>query len=383
MGYYGSEGARPRIEKAGGAFHRGDKYILRNFHFIGIEWAAYKLELDHPEFTGIYKDGVGFDIVGGSENVVIEDCKFVHSEISVQQYDSDKDGQDDNSKNLVIRRNIFTGNYGNETSFTRGQRPSNMFIAHTDGLLIEENVIDYGGWNPNVPGAGASQLNHNIYLQYGQNSRNLIVRNNIIVRGASHGLQARAGGLIQDNFFARNSIGFTLGYQGSTLPDGAKARAERNVVSEGWSMARVDGGCAIAGICTRALWGIQYENQSRTGFDQFESVDNIVAGLLDDDTYLQVFERLTLGATFSITKIMPAVDVNNIEFNWVFNNNPENPNGYVDPGRTLADYNESIGGSDSFDAFMNAAKERPLQTWDSAYTAVEINRYIRAGFQRR
>ena len=148
-------------------------------------------------------------------------------------------------------------------------------------------------------------------------------------------------------------------------------------------MARVDGGCAIVGICTRALWGIQYENESRTGFDQFESVDNIVAGLLDDDTYLQVFERLTIGATFSITKITPEVNVNNIEFNWAFNNNPENPNGYVDPGRTLADYNESIGGSDSFDAFMNAAKERPLQTWDPAYTAVEINRYIRAGFQRR
>jgi len=103
--------------------------------------------------------------------------------------------------------------------------------------------------------------------------------------------------------------------------------------------------------------------------------------LLDDDTYLQVFDRLTIGATFSITKITPGVDVNNIEFNWSFNNNPENPNGYVDPGRTLADYNKFIGGAESFDEFMDIAIQRPLQTWDERYTALEINRYIRAGYE--
>jgi len=382
LSFYGNSGSRPRIEYDDNIY-TGSRYFLRHFSFIGLEFAAYKHEVGNPAFTGNDNDKSKVFFLGGSENILLEDNLFTHVEIAVQPWDIDGNGSLEWSTNFTVRRNIFTGAYSNQSSGSRGSRPSNMFIAGTVGLLIEENVIDYGGWNPNVTGAGPSQLNHNIYLQYGQDSDALVVRNNIIVRASSHGLQARAGGLVQDNFFARNSIGLTLGYQGSTLASGAKARAERNIVTEGWSMARLPDGCSLPGICTRALWGIQYENQSGTGFNQFESVNNIAAGLLDDDTYLQTFDALFSRAYFSITKVTPGLDVNNIEFNWVFNNNPENPNGYVDPGRTLADYNESIGGSDSFDAFMNAAKKRPLQTWDPAYTAVEINRYIRAGYEIR
>ena len=231
MSFYGSEGNRPRIEKAGGAFYRGDKYILRNFQFIGLEFASYKMELDHPEFTGAHSDTAGFDFVGGSENILIENCIFNRSEISVQRYDSNNDGIEDHSINLSIRRNIFTGTYVNTSSFSRDHRPSNMFIANTEGLLIEENVIDMAGWNPDVEGAGANQLNHGIYLQFGQDGNGIIVRNNIFTRCSSHGLQARSGGLVEDNFFARNSIGFMLGYHQSSLAGGEQAIGRNNIVS--------------------------------------------------------------------------------------------------------------------------------------------------------
>jgi hypothetical protein len=48
----------------------------------------------------------------------------------------------------------------------------------------------------------------------------------------------------------------------------------------------------------------------------------------------------------------------------------------------LADYNAHLGGSRSFEAFIQVVTNRPLQTWDPKYTAYAINDYIRAGFGR-
>jgi hypothetical protein len=46
----------------------------------------------------------------------------------------------------------------------------------------------------------------------------------------------------------------------------------------------------------------------------------------------------------------------------------------------FGDYNESIGGANDLDAFMNMAKSRALHTWDERYTAKLINAFIRAGY---
>lgn len=387
LGFYGGAGDRPRIEKKGGAIHRGDKYSLHNFHFIGLEFAAYAHEVGHPEFTGNHSDGTGFDFVGGSENVLVEDCKFTHSEIAIQPYDVGGDGAVDNTKTFKLRRNIFTGAYANTSSKTLKQRPSNIFIAGTEGFFAEENVFDSGGWNKDVKGASSNQFNHNVYLQYEQDGNQITFLNNIITRGSSLGIHGRPGGLYEDNFFARNAIGLQMGYKGKPLPPGRKAIARNNVISEGETMIRQSSGCLTKGLCTGAVWGL---NTEEYGSGYFELDSNIVSGVREEagvwqergtTVWASAFGRNTYqqpGDPGRVEQNVAKFDTN-IEWDWSFTP-ARGTGGYVDPGRVLSDYNESLGGANDFDEFMNIVLDRPLQTWYPAHEAQAINAYIRAGF---
>src|SRR5690606_9079887 len=77
-------------------------------------------------------------------------------------------------------------------------------------VLIEGNLIDNNGWNSRVNGAERTIFNHGIYFQV--DSSGMVVRDNIISNNASHGLQARAGGIVENNLFVGNAIGMSMGY---------------------------------------------------------------------------------------------------------------------------------------------------------------------------
>jgi hypothetical protein len=53
---------------------------------------------------------------------------------------------------------------------------------------------------------------------------------------------------------------------------------------------------------------------------------------------------------------------------------------YPDPERSLATYNQSLGGSATLDAFLVKARQQSRLTWDANFTAVSAGNYIRAGF---
>lgn len=89
-------------------------------------------------------------------------------------------------------------------------RTGGAFIKNVDGLLIENNLFDHNGWGdgydynlsalfPQAP----SMYSHNLYIQ--DDVRDVTVRDNILMRGASFGAQVRPGGLIEDNVFLDNN----------------------------------------------------------------------------------------------------------------------------------------------------------------------------------
>jgi hypothetical protein len=85
------------------------------------------------------------------------------------------------------------------------------YISDVDGLLIEGNTFDQNGWAPDYElnqstgsGEGPIMFNHNLYLQ--DNTRDVTLRDNIIMRGASFGAHVRGGGFVEDNVFLDNNV---------------------------------------------------------------------------------------------------------------------------------------------------------------------------------
>ena len=53
---------------------------------------------------------------------------------------------------------------------------------------------------------------------------------------------------------------------------------------------------------------------------------------------------------------------------------------FVDPDRNVATYNKSLGGQESYEAFLIEARKQQRGYYRVEYTASAVNDYIRAGF---
>lgn len=387
IAFYGNSGPRPKLENTSQSnIGRGD---VRFIHVIGLEFSAYKLDPTHPEFTG--SGSANIVMVNNHRDILFEDNKFNYVEVVSHKF-TDKDGVSFVPRNITLRRNIWTGYYFNESSYHRDKRPSNIYAGVWDNFALIENVFDHGGWHEQVVGAGANMYNHNIYLQEGVTT-NTLIQGNIVTRGSSHGIQMRSGGLAEDNFFGRNAVGLSIGYKDPILAPGTRAHLINNVVSEGHSMVKGVDPCQNnnqANLCSRAVWGIDVD--VRGGDADWRAHGNIVSLLAPGDNQWRDMWDSNHNATWEdkyqlvVTGIgnldAPNISAsNNIVWKWSLNPN-ETTNTYPDPDRTLADYNAHLGGSRSFEAFIQVVTNRPLQTWDPKYTAYAINDYIRAGFGR-
>lgn len=385
VAFYG-QGPRPVIETASGNALKIVNKALQNVSIIGLHIYAYKHDPAHPEFTGKHKDGDKVALLGAHSNFLIEDCVFDFVEIVIQDWQG-------KPSNFTLRRNVFTGTYYDQSSYDRNGRPSNLFVKGINGLLIEENVFDYGGWNPKVKGAGANMYNHNLYIQYENVGNSIVVENNIITRASSHGVHGRPGGRYENNFFGRNSISLQMGYNGHPLPKGTFAKALNNVVTEGHSMYKGVDPCSGNNLCTPALWGI---TTADIGGGAVTVKGNVVHSLASVDKKWSSFIQNLKTSGIGLNKPDQTEQANNIVWRW---QESDAKGSYPAPGRTLGDYyaqlqnngkiatlsasgyiTKEVKGTDGFDSFMNLVRNRAPQTWDDSLSANGINNYIRAGF---
>lgn len=365
-------GDRPRLQSNDVLLHLMDRDRIDFVHFIGLEFHAFKMDPKDSEFDGKSESSV--ILLGKHTNVLFEDNKFNFSELVLQS------GPDARAEDLTVRRNIFTGSYHSTTSYENSYRPSNLYLDGAKNLTVEENVVDHGGWNATVPGAGANMYNHNMYIQYDVDGTTLVVRNNIITRASSHGVHGRKGGLFENNFFGRNAISLQMGYTNHPLVTGDAGNAINNVITEGHSMVKGDAACtdnATSNLCTGAIWGLHIDEP---GAGVFLMKGNVIHSRSVTDTqWKEVFTRYPVGYEALSSHSGSAFTYqNNISWRW---DNPNDSTGsYLDPGRTLADYNEYLGGNNSFEEFMDQVLQRSVGLWDTRKTAPAINDYIRAGF---
>lgn len=346
LSYYGDNSTRPLI-KISSPFINTTK---SNIAIIGLEIYYWVHDPHNPDYnTDERLSGLYFH--NGSENILLEDCVFRFFQITCQ-YDC---------KNFKMRRCIVTDAWAPHSydmeEHTLEHRIQGLFVHETKGILIEDCLFDHNGWNEDVDGAGPNMFNHNIYLQgTNPNWEKIIIKNNIISRGAAHGLQARAGGIISDNLFIQNAIHMNT-WSVEQAPEGARVDIQDNILTETRQMDS-----------TNAEW-------PRTGA-RF-GLDIKLPGLVENNIISHSINK----DGQAITEPNIATYKNNIIYNFYRSDseNTQNPS-WTDPDRMLKHYHQTIGKEASTLSFLQEARKRPLRTWWPEYEAKTVNEFLRKGF---
>lgn len=95
--------------------------------------------------------------------------------------------------------------------WTGSEFASGLYIAGTDGILIEDSLFDHNGWADDYRedlsadgGRPPNQFSHNVYID--SNNADVTFRDNISMQGSATGAQVRSGGFIEDNLFLDNNV---------------------------------------------------------------------------------------------------------------------------------------------------------------------------------
>src|SRR5439155_26872653 len=209
------QGNRPLLET-------GLEYGIRT-----MNGAVNSVDIIGLSFHGSSADASGVFWLSPTSNMLIEDCSF-----------------DNFGNGMVFEGNGRRANVSIRRSVITNSAAQGMLVAETDNLLVEDNVFDHNGWNASY-GSVPSVRKHSLYIY--NDDTNVIIRGNIIARSSSHGLQARSGGIIENNLFLDNPIGlsFVLVNGSAVMPGGVQGRISGNVLigsrdisgsARGWAM---------------------------------------------------------------------------------------------------------------------------------------------------
>lgn len=225
---YGDSTQRPRLE-IDKPFVDDDGNERSNMAIVGLAFVSFPKIPGDPEFNGA--DGGALRFVGTGQNILIEDNYVEYGEFVVQNV-----GNTEVRNNVVYRSyhvgTCAEGDPNGDPTF----RPSGIFAGGTSGLLIEGNVFDENGWNPDVAEACATVYNHDLYLS---SCQDLTVRDNLILRASSIGIKLSSSGLgaasniaVEGNVFAEGEIGISMGGNADTEFRFANAVVRDNVMTD-------------------------------------------------------------------------------------------------------------------------------------------------------
>jgi hypothetical protein len=206
IGAYG-EGARPELQVTGAyAFGAGSASAkLSHVVVSGIRMYAVQRDPSSPSFDATKKSD-GIYIAGNIDNLKFEDIdvQFFRNNFVVTDYYAPVN-------NFAIRRSTIANAWSDTSQHSQG-----VYLQGVHGILIEGNTFNHNGWNAQYAPAKPTIFNHNIYVQ--GTCTGFVARGNIFSNAASHGMQARVGGIVEDNLFVNNAIGLSYGLVNGSGP---------------------------------------------------------------------------------------------------------------------------------------------------------------------
>jgi hypothetical protein len=263
-------------------------------------------------------------------------------------------------------RNLFLDSYSSADSHAQG-----IYLDGVGKFTLEENIFDLCGWHPDVPQADPTMFNHCIYWQK-KGPMDGVVKRNIIMRGSSHGVQMRSSGYVIENVFARNAIN---GFLANDVAAGVKSvygEAIGNVFTESEDITPRQGHSGGSSPLPRG-WGFELIKMDGGPTTSYVFKNNI----LSKCTATGACE--TFPASLSGSEI-----AGNIVWKWKASrrdNAKESAGPFVDPDRTLATYNASLGKQGTFDAFVAEVRKQSKANWRPEYGAQAIVKYFQDGFK--
>ncbi|MFV0291824.1 MAG: right-handed parallel beta-helix repeat-containing protein [Paracoccus sp. (in: a-proteobacteria)] len=256
-------------------------------------------------------------------------------------------------------------------------RTGGAYISETDGLLIENNYFDHNGWgegyDPNLSANSPqppSMYSQNLYLQF--DNKDVTVRDNILMRGSSFGVQVRSGGVIEDNAFIDNNAAVNTlgGSYGNAGPVGHYSLLLDNLVtSAGHKRVSFAEGALSMGIDDAG-------NQS-------SRVGNIVTHLADPNNPAEIAKKKVVH--FDLNSRENTFFDDTITFNWGDPTGGKNIDGLdqaVLNQTTIQNFTADLLGKDSATIadLANYLRAQYSGAIDSDLTADQIIAYFRDGF---
>ncbi len=373
IGAYG-DGPRPVIIPASGEYgFRTTKHHIKGLVIQGLHIYAATRDPGSPKYVDRKAEADGINIrINSAEGkfvrgLVIEDCKISHFDANIKIVDDWARKQGEGVPGRIeckIRRNIIRYASGADS------HSIGIYIEGTRDSVIEQNVIDHNGWAQTDDVSHRNKRSHNIYAQTFNGP--LVVRYNILSRGAAHGLQLRAGGDIEHNLFVRNALAFWTAVNDSKANYNVVLESDdmnsdvpserRGVGINGWSMDRFE---VIGNVVARRVGMLQ-----RPGLEVSANKELIVK---DNKVYDWQDNRVGV----SIDMAGPKTVSGNLSQEDFGGKEPP----FVDPSRSVDSYAKTIGLDESLEAFLDAASARPRGVWIEELSTDAVNRYIRNGFE--
>ena len=382
-------GARPLILSSNNGGTVGAAFQTQNgaggdfIALVGVEFYNYTADPSNASYNSNFGDVAGLYLMNPVTWWLIEDCKFSFyaGNISVNIYFSSTGvagaGVENPASLFTMNRNVVVDAYStNSSEFSEG-----LYIAGIPNLAFNQNLFDHNGWNATVAGAGASIFNRNIYIQANQPSISgtsnptLSYTNNISTRSSAEGAHFRFGGVITNNLWAYDPIGFDIGCTTNDEPYCVPITS-----------------ASMTGNVIQSSTDINPNNQRGIGFIAYNSqksgiqfTSNVVSQVATTYQYATAIETDPNTTGIGIT--------NNVIYDWpnAFSDdgsgdttgpNAINLTGYPNPNVTIATYDAAVlGGPGTFADFIAQARlQSKANGWNTALTASAVNSYIQAGF---
>ncbi len=405
---YGESDERPKlVVSSGKALQSGYQVERNNLAIVGLSFVADRTTEDVP---------MGINWLASGENFLIEDCYIEAFGVNVVcQATGDGD-----FKNFAIRRSVIV-----DAWLTQGHAQG-LFVSGTAGVLLEENVFDHNGWNPDVVGADPTLYNQNIYLQ--TSATDVEFHGNVTSRASGAGVQMRRGGHASRNLVYANPLGMRFGYMTIAWPaEAASGSLVENVILGGPLATDDISGSGIGVYIERASDAIFRDNvvaQLDGGSVNwaFTIVGNARDVLFDgnvvfdwgmairSNTDTEGFVRVVNNSWHAreASELIKMDDPSGYDFgnnslsgfgqgedlfrvgSSGFNFGEWSGQDYVDgdvlgsaqfpdPGRDLDSYARHLGLADA-EAFLEAARGQSRANWDPALTGTAASSWILAGY---
>ncbi|MNJ86364.1 hypothetical protein D3C87_38580 [compost metagenome] len=420
IGSYGSSAVRPRILTGANT--------LISFTGSAAYVAVVGLHAE-PHTRSGSDEPSGINILNAPfRSFLVEDCYFnlFHMHLVVQDYVSTNSY---NHVGFTARRNILTNAY------KLGGGGGGVYMHRVDSILFEENLIDHNGWSSTITGAEATGFSHNTYFQ--SSCDHLIFRDNIVSRASAVGIGARCGGTVSNNLLLSNPRNLFVGSfdpgqinwpaegvtgevsnnvilnarsesfdagNGITIDRVRKVNVHHNIVAHFTSAGSYNIGIGLDHIDSVQLkkniiykWG----NNQTSGWDLSSGIsfgpDRLNTNRIDsNDVQMKNMQGhcVTTGASFAQLQfhanryynvVAPSEWFGNGNYaNWITTSSEtgsqqlEVP--YTDPERSIATYLTSVSETGDLEEFIQLRKQQGKGNWNAAFTAQEVNKYIRQGF---